>query len=367
MPENAGNTIHAKAPFEMFPQESIFYKDPRFTSGILGDFATYVNNHCSHLIVTLANFIRFGSDSGEKYLRFKEFLEQFSVPIVIFGLGAQSKTQDLSGELPYEALELMKYLADSSEAVGVRGHFTASVFEHFAGVKNTYVTACPSFFSRPRAFSELSYRVGAEVDVNTIAFNGTTYHDPIEKELLVSAIQRRHYLVEPVNRFTTRFAEQVRGHAEQPDLPWFLKGPVKNGTLSREQIIAFFRDKFYLFREPAPWYRFNEQHVSFTYGTRFHVNMASLLSGVPALWITHDSRTQELTDFLSLPRITKEEAVDLSLDELVDRVDYSDMFRALPGLFENFNRYLALHDLPAITQPLQSGSGNGSGSARPRL
>ena len=351
MAENAGNTIHGMAPFEMFAGAA-FYKDPRFSSeGSLGNFVDYVNRECSHLIVTVANFIKLGDDNGTRYARFQDFLSKIEVPIVIFGLGAQSPTQDLEATtLPSEAIELFKFLGDSTEAVGVRGHFKANVFEHFAGVTNTFVTGCPSFFSRPAAFDALRRNVDL-IPQGDIAYNGTTYHEASEKRLLIQAIQQDHYLVEPVNKFTTRFHEELQDGASEPEIPWFLKGPVKNGTLTRRQVETYFRDRFRLFRKPEPWYEFNASKVSRTYGTRFHVNMASILSGVPALWLTHDSRTEELTDFLRVPRVNKEEAIELTVDQLLAHIDYAPMFAALDGLFDNFNSYLLTHGLPPTRKP----------------
>ena len=348
MSENAGNMVHGNAPFEIYP-ESVFYKDPRFSwSG--QKFDKFVNEECSHLIVTVANFFKIGDENNERYARFQRFLEKFDVPIVVFGLGAQAPTSDLSGTLPPAAIDLMKYLGDHSEAVGVRGEFTASVFDHFAGVGNTFVTGCPSFFSRPEAFAKLADAVTTE-RTGRAAFNGTTYHDPLEKRMLVRAVQEDSHLIEPVNRFTTAYARELQRGVAEPTPPWFLKASIKDGDLSLSQVERYFSSRFHLFRDTASWYTFNEESVGFSFGTRFHVNMASMLSGVPAVWVTHDSRTQELTEYLQVPAITKEEAAELSSDEIHGRMDYSRTFAALDGLFDRFNTYLRRHSLRPIEAP----------------
>lgn len=48
---------------------------------------------------------------------------------------------------------------------------------------------------------------------------------------------------------------------------------------------------------------YSQENISFAFGTRFHGNMVAMHNGIPALWVTHDSRTKELTDFLHLPSI----------------------------------------------------------------
>ncbi|MGH8955800.1 MAG: polysaccharide pyruvyl transferase family protein [Microbacterium sp.] len=348
MPENAGNMIHGNAPFELFP-EAVFYKDPRFGPG-RRNFVEYVNNECSHLVVTVANFLKLNDEDGSRYKRFQDYLSSFTVPIVIFGLGAQAPTQELDGTMPVEAIELMKFLGDRSEAVGVRGGFTADMFEEFAGVTNTFVTGCPSFFSRPQAFSLLAEAIRDGREGRT-AYNGTTYHDPLENRMLVRAIQEDSHLIEPVNKFATTYAYELQRGTKDLPLPWFLKRPVKEEALSVPQLERYYTSRFNLFRDPDSWYAFNSQSVGFSYGTRFHVNMASLLSGVPAVWITHDSRTEELTNVLRLPALPKELVVDMSSEEIRGLMDYQPMFDALPELFEQFNSYLQIHGLPTVDAP----------------
>ncbi|WP_171013206.1 polysaccharide pyruvyl transferase family protein [Microbacterium sp. 2FI] len=340
--------IHGNAPFEMFP-EAVFYKDRRFGPGGK-NFAKYVNDECSHLIVTVANFFKLNDEDGARYSRFQGFLEKIEAPIVIFGLGAQAPSQELDGSLPDEAIDLMKFLGDRSELVGVRGSFTADMFEHFAGVSNTFVTGCPSFFSRPDAFPRLAEALKTDRE-GRAAYNGTTYHDPLESDMLVQAIQEDSHLVEPVNRFSTAYANSLQRNEEAPPFPWFLKRPVKEGKLTHAQLEDYFSRRFRIFRDPASWYNFNSESVGFSYGTRFHANMASLLSGVPAVWVTHDSRTEELTKVLRVPAVPKESVSSLSSEEIRSMMDYKPMFDGLGELFANFNAYLEAHKLPLVSLP----------------
>ncbi|MBP8918158.1 MAG: polysaccharide pyruvyl transferase family protein [Micropruina sp.] len=349
MRENAGNMIHGNAPFEMFP-DVVFYRDPMFTrDGV--NFHDYVNRECSHVLITLANTIRLGNPDGTRYARFQSFLERCQVPIVIFGLGVQSPTRELPADaLPTEAIELMKYLGDHTEKVGVRGEFTAAVFEHYAGVTNTFVTGCPSFFSRPSGFDDLAAAL-AENRTGRASFNGTKYGDPDEERMLIRAIQADAHWVESANPAAARYHRDLQRGSSRPRPPGFLKQAIRRRDLSREQVEAYFAARFRIFRTPDAWYQFNREQVGFTYGTRFHSNMASLLAGVPALWVTHDSRTEEFTDYLRVPALPKEEATELSPAELRLRADYAPMYAALPELFARFNQYLSTHSLPAIPPP----------------
>jgi hypothetical protein len=347
--ENAGNMIHGNAPFEMFP-DIAFYRDPQFVEGRT-DFSHYVNSECTHLIVTVANTLRLGSQDPTRYIAFQQFLEKFTVPVVIFGMGAQARRQELiDGQLPPAAIDLMKYVGDHTESIGVRGEFTAAVFEHYAGVTNTFVTGCPSFFSRPFAFDELATAL-AENRQGRASYSGQRDPDEVDKAMLVRAITQDEHLIEVSSAPLTAYAQELQRGVSRPALPKVLASAVASGALSRTQVERYFSSRFHLFRDPRSWYKFNQDSVGFAYGTRFHVNMAALLSGVPALWFTHDSRTEEFTNYLRLPAVRKEDAAGLSLAELRALADYSGMYDALPQLFGRFNQYLATHGLPEVALP----------------
>lgn len=349
MRENSGNMIHGKAPFELFP-DCLFYTDARFGPGRM-NFIEYLNSECSHIIITMANTLRIGRPDGAPYGRLREFLDKCRVPIVIFGLGAQSRAQEFPADgLPTEAIELMKYLGDRTELVGVRGDYTAAVFEHYAGVRNTYVTGCPSFFSRPFAFDQLADSLRANRQGRP-AFNVTRLGDPHEARLAALAINEDLHWIEAANPRTTAFANRLRRGVANPRIPDELARLAPPRGLPRERLEDYFSRRFQLFRETPSWYAFNTDCVGFTFGTRFHGNMASLLSGVPALWVTHDTRTEEFTDYLRLPAVRKEDAAGLGVAELRALIDYSAMYEALPGLFDRFNHYLAVHGLPAVPRP----------------
>ena len=74
--------------------------------------------------------------------------------------------------------------------------------------------------------------------------------------------------------------------------------------------------------------------------------MEALRNGVPALWITHDSRTAELTDFLHLPKITiKEFSTIKCLDELLEYCDYTELRKNYYDLCKNYVDYLTENKL----------------------
>lgn len=347
--ENSGNMIHGRAPLELFPK-AFHSEDTNRPWGNTSSFRTWANAEASHVIITLANTIRMDRSEGASYLKLINNLETYSGELVVFGLGIQSTSMDLeSATLPPEAIELMKYLGERCKAVGVRGEFTAKAFSHFAGVENTVVTGCPSLFSQPSAIKEL-YENWKTPKPGIRAYSGTNYNRPEERLMLRDSIKANQFLIEPVN--SRNHAFYLESTTPSPDSkltpPFYLNRYLNDKSLTISEIRNYYAKYYRLFRNVNTWYDFNRESVSLTYGTRFHVNMASLLSGTPALWITHDARTEELTDFCHLPRISLTKAIEMSPEEIEQAYDPSDFFDNIRDKFNNFNNYLDIFGLPAV-------------------
>jgi hypothetical protein len=347
-PENAGNMVHANAPFSMF-DNAFFIKDDFYKAVGFVNFRDFVNEKCSHLIVTLANTFKLDDEDGTKYKRLLDFLLQINKPIVIFGLGIQSKNADInSAKLPSEAIELIRYLSTKSPLLGVRGEFTKKVLSRICNVDNIYVTGCPSLFSRPNAFGKL--RINIKENTGQPAFSGTKLFDDIENRILTAAINKDYWLIEPVNKHNHSYYLKIISNTDTfEDIPYFLKRKFnKESYDSYHPLRRYFLSRYKLFRNINDWYQFNSEAVSYSFGTRFHVNMATLLSGKPALWITHDDRTRELTEFLHLPNIDIASPILNDISTLAEHISYENFFDNVQSLFENFNFYLEANNLPKV-------------------
>lgn len=354
--ENAGNLIHGTAPFEMFTGTVDVRRSGWRKYYTASTPIEFINNQCSHYIFSCANMIQFNNFTERKrdaYVSLMSSLDPVKVPLVIFGLGAQAptiETIDPNG-LPDEAIEFMQFLGQKCEQIGVRGQFTARVFAEVAGVHNTFVTGCPSFFQRPAAFPELKQFLNSRRR-GGVSFNATHLSNRHEQAGMLRAIREQHFWLEVHSPDIHRFHIQSLREPELADVPAVLKSFIagSNPNITRSELVQYFQSRYRLFRDARPWYQFNKEHVRFSYGTRFHGNMASLLAGRPALWLTHDSRTEELTAELNLPSLTITEAEKLSTEALEESFDFSPMFDNLDALYDRFNSYLELNGLPALLQ-----------------
>lgn len=351
---NSGDMIHTLAPLEIIPG-SVYFTDDRFRLSGARSFREFVNNYGTHLIVVLANVLRNGKKDGSIYSRLQRALEKYDKPIVVFGLGIQAEHMDIDSiSLPPEAISLMQFLSSRAEVVGVRGEFTRKVLAELCGVKNAYVTGCPSLFARPNAIRELqTAHKNGEIAHGSPAFNVTNLAREQERHILATGIRTNAFMVEPVSRsgYDYHRALQLNDEVEPP---YYLKSMLKQSQyhLTSDKVREYYKTRFRMFRQTQPWFDFNREFVSWSYGTRFHGNMATLLSGRPAVWLTHDARTEELADFMHLPRVPLRDAAQMSTQDIFKHTDLEEFFDNINGLFRNFNRYLELNGLKGIEAPL---------------
>lgn len=346
-PENFGNMVHANAPFKMF-RNCVYIRDDISKYGEKS-FINFINNKCSHLIITLANTLKPNDPDHKKYNDLSSFIDKVRVPIVVFGLGVKHSTEQ-NDKLNFSAVELLNLLGQKTATLGVRGEITRKIILRDSNVKNVTTTGCPSFYTNPKALFDIQNRV-ARIHDGKHSFSATDYKKDSEINLLIDAINTNSFILEPSNKFTHQYYLNCikAKEAEEVQPPYFLKiKKLAEKNISIDKLKNIFQRNYRLFRNLDEWYNFNNEAVDFTYGTRFHVNMASILCGIPALWITHDDRTREMTSLFLLPSVPLIEAEKLTKQELIERVNYEKMIANLPNLFDNFNNYLKEHELPKI-------------------
>lgn len=338
--DNAGNMVHANAPFGMFDDCHHATKTPNFPK--------FVNDHCSHLIITMANALRLGEEEHSRHDSLMKLIDFIEKPIVVFGLGAQGDNEeDIARGLPQASIDMLKLIAENSDVIGVRGPFTERVVRECAGVNKAFVTGCPSLFSRIDLVKTL--RAQAASKSGRPAYAGTYFDRPEEQSMLHRAISAETYLIEPVNKALYLFSEAMRsGTADEAHAPYFVRAAQQQGDLSDASVQAYFANNFKMFRDMNSWISFVEQNVRFTYGTRFHVNMASILAGRPALWITHDTRTREMAEYFQLPNQRVEAAKDLFPVDLEGLINFEEFFDNYELISCRFNEFLSLAGLPTL-------------------
>ena len=325
---NTGNLVHAVTALRMLagPHKGVNVFRPLTDKEV-----DFVNTRCSHLVYIAANFLRLNTDSlVQAHRTFADNLERLSVPVVVFGLGAQAPSYSSDNlEIPEESKRLFRLIGERSEQIAVRGPFTAEVLATI-GVTNTVVTGCQSAFWRMTP--TFTGTIPAP-STKRVVFNHT---GPWREYPLIRRAMDHGW----ENIGQMHWAEEtLKNDGDAGELDEQYGKLFAAGHLDRDQYIAYISKSFYKFYDLDEWIE-HLRGATFSFGTRFHGNMAALHAGVPALWVTHDSRTLELCEHLGLPHVSLQDARHLSNDELVARADFGPFLRKYSDNYRTFFEYV---------------------------
>lgn len=350
VPQNSGNMVHARAPFEMFPNSvgiDFGFKEEGYDS-----FVDFVNDRCEALIVPLANSLRTDPAHDARGFSHVKSLDKYEVPIIAFGLGAQAPTTSMEDlQLGPGMIEFVRFLSERATAVSVRGEFTYNIFAKYGSTERVFNTGCPSYYSHPEAFAALKSRLSVDSGFARAAFAGSLHHTPGPMAQLYRAIEEDLYIIEPVNPSLHKFYLDCKNDVPDLQPAYFLKKLLQRPEWNLDRLKSFMLRRYQLFRNMETWLEFNRESVDGTIGSRFHVNMASVLSGVPAVWVVHDSRTQELCDRLSLPYVAEGDLGEKPYREHMADASFESMLSAVDSNFDYFNEFLRAAGLPEIAKP----------------
>jgi hypothetical protein len=227
---------------------------------------------------------------------------------------------------------LLKMLAERAE-IGVRGAFDA---EHLNahGIKNVRVIGCPSLFYH----MDRNFRVDdSPRDVRRVNFNFTTdfanlgisQKDAVDIHWPLLLYFMRHY---EKNAFEIDFTMQKPPFAEMCDIH-----PV---LLSYGEVHRFYSACGRYFYSVKDWIAGIKGSNDFSIGSRFHGNVAAVLSGVPALMVNVDRRMSEMNDFHGIPSIDID-SFDCAkpIEYYRDLADYSEFNKNYAKAYDNFVDY----------------------------
>lgn len=352
--DNVGNYVHAEAPFNFWRYSIPNLVDgrrlPQRDSRGLSVSIEYANSKRAVFVLSAANFIQFDGLSVARrrsYQNLEALLSKLTVPLIVLGLGAQAPRiwDPEVNRLPIEAISLLQFLSDKAELVSLRGAFTERIVRNYVSGGNWVVTGCPSFFQEPSAFKRLLLNL-RQPNPGVPAFSLTNFTKPAEVSIFSMAMRMDHSWID------------VRRPAAQ-DLQKWLESETRNLSdwpdTSAEVPVAARRSikmpQHHVFLDYPSWLSFSRAHVAYSYGTRLHANMATLLAGKAAIWITHDKRTLEATRYFNLPSLTLSEAQQWEFDAPPSLSLFEPMFNVVRSRFEKFNNFLQEAMLPQISTP----------------
>lgn len=306
----------------------------------------YVNENFDVIVIAAANFLFPGFDFGGM----ADFIAQTKLPVVMVGLGAQSK--DYSTKIPLKpgTERLVRLVAERSKLIGVRGPFTAEVLAEM-GIKNVQITGCPSFYMN--ADAEPVIRKGAWPAAPRIAVNAS-------RDVLSHAFDREKMfeivtgLISEAVRYDGTFVAQTEREemilADEPGTPQAEKALESFAAVFAKTAIDPTALRDWAKRQMRVYWSVDRwlddmRRVDFVIGTRFHGAMTALKVGTPAFVLCHDTRTSEMSKFLGIPHASILDVASLSVADLYASVDVAKMTRRRMELLSLYRDFLDANQL----------------------
>ena len=284
-------------------------------------------------VIPSANFIIRGGPGLERVCY--DFVKQSNFSTTLAGLGAQSDPRcntpkKLVAEISPEKIKFFKAAAEQTVSLGIRGAFTAECLE-LMGIKNYRIIGCPSFYQHlDGVFPKLKTPTAEKTTMTVTSTN--------KYETMLVEFGRKNNS-DWVIQMPTELPYIETGEREYTP---FQKGHHFPGLVFDESLFEYMRNHRKMIFNINEWNDYlTNGGFTFAFGSRFHGNMNAFNHGIPTLWITHDSRTTELTETLHLPHITYQQFESVkSMEQLIEYCNYEDTEKHYPILLENYKQFL---------------------------
>lgn len=284
-------------------------------------------------VIPSSNFIIRGSDNTINGM--KRLYTQSEGNITMIGLGAQAYApfntpRKLVNTLSENAVNFFKMASERCVSLGIRGEFTAECLE-LMGIRNYRIIGCPTCYK----YLDGVYKPLKTPDLSNPIFS-ITGKSKMETKILNLGMQANGIWLIQMMTELPQLMEDITVDDE------LFKKSFPGLEISQDELRSFMKSNAKLFFNMDKWNDYmQKENFSFSFGSRFHGNMSALRNGIPALWITHDSRTSELIDVLHLPNITLDKLENIQdAKELLEYCDYSDFYKHYGELTREYVAFL---------------------------
>ena len=266
---------------------------------------------------------------GVDFSSFKKVIDNFKgKPIIPLSVGLQSDNYNPEFYLHDGTVRVLKEISEQS-CIAVRGDYTAEILNKY-GINNLMVVGCPSMYLGAKYGRRIVKQENIDWKQAKIVGNYGTLADEMNNfadiSILNYILSHSQYYIEQTKCY---FSKEAR---------------LQNELIIKEYVAK--RKEFFNYQE---WYKFVGD-MDFSIGARFHGNVIPILSGVPSLVITHDSRTKELTDFFSIPSISvKDFDINKPIEFYYELANYDEFNKKYDMLLDNYMHFCIKNHLELKT------------------
>ncbi|WP_328872664.1 polysaccharide pyruvyl transferase family protein [Streptomyces sp. NBC_00287] len=352
---NTGNLLFSDSAHKMLTTPDTEVTSNGIRTNHSAERAAEINEQYDVFVVPLANAFR--PQFQASLDRLSKLIEQLTIPVVVFGVGAQA-TDDYATDMlkPMEASvkRFARAVLDRSASIGVRGELTARYLrDHGVADSNIDIMGCPSMFLYGDTFPAIR---ATEITADSrIAINMSPNARPVGPISGIAEYGHAHF---------PNYTYYAQNTVDAELLLWGDTTPESGARDPFPKMLThdlLRENKVRMPLDPATWID-ELRGYDFAYGTRIHGNIAALLAGTPAVVLTHDSRTLELCRYFDIPhRQLSGLSADTDPRDLYEAADWSAMVK---GHGERFERITAFLTRNGLDNAYQHGDGGAAYDAQ---
>lgn len=270
-----------------------------------------------------------------------ERFEKIRIPVYVIACGVQAASYDeldaVCDAIKEPASRFMRAVYNSGGEFALRGYFTKEFFDRL-GFHSAVVTGCPSLYQLGRCSTIESNFERAKLSAFSPVVNGKL------KDCLPYLSSYPHcQFMDQHTYYDLLYGRILNTDAIQMNTVLEL---IKQYGLRELHMLG--SERVQLFPDMKSWMAFlRAGGFQFSFGSRIHGNIMSILSGIPAMVYARDSRTREMAEFFHIPMVLPSASGSDRLDlyELYQTVDYGEYNRHFGENYDNFERFLQAHKI----------------------
>lgn len=303
-----------------------------------------INETFDCLILPFANAFRVAFLKNLRAIT--QLIKRLSIPCIVVGIGVQAslnKQPDSPKELEEAAKEFVAAVLEKSAKIGLRGEFTADYLQKlgFQPERDFTVIGCPSMYlygSRLPEMKVAPLTERSEVSINSKIHLSQKFHDFMERSR--NALPNYHYVPQVIQELNVMYWGQ--------ELPANFVKTLPERFPVRWDDAIYAQGKSYSFIDVPSWLAYLDRK-EFSFGSRIHGNIASILAGTPCFIVVSDERIRELVDYHQIPHIFTNELTDeTSIFKLHEQADFAGIARGHQARFAHYLDFLHENGLETV-------------------
>lgn len=307
------------------------------------DHVKWINETYDCLVLPFANAFRYS------FLRelnaITELVSQLRIPCIVVGVGIQAKKRKASeqSELDEAVTRFMKAILERSSTVGLRGEITAEYLTKlgFHAEKDFTVIGCPSMYMWGKELPAMKVKdltPESDVSMNSKIQLPQKFHDFMYRSS--QELPKFHYVAQVIEEIRQMYMGSDYPEGFVKKIPAHFPVDFTNPLYQSGKGISF--------TNFPSWLEYLRKK-DFSFGSRIHGNIASILAGTPCFIVVSDERIKELVDYHHIPHmLMKDLKTDTRIFDLYEKADFGAIQKNHEDKFMHYLDFLRENDLPTI-------------------